>query len=244
MTKPEDLQLPRDQGPVPEALRDAFGWVRDAERASAAPGAPAADALATIADDAAGDEERLALVEQLLATREGARDLAHLIAARASTEAASAYFSSAPVEPTAPPRGFADVRYDAPRSRFASLKPVLLAASLMLVAGTSWYVYSMPAVPVGDEIRAAGTMVELLAVQPMPASSPITLAWKRLRADDRYTVEVLDATDAPVFNGDTHTTRVVIPAGTLKPGTYRWFVRARGTDRSEIRSRVESFSVR
>ena len=33
-------------------------------------------------------------------------------------------------------------------------------------------------------------------------------------------------------------------AASLKPGTYRWYVRARATDRSEIRSRVESFTVR
>lgn len=248
MTNSGDLPLPRDPGPVPAVLRDAFGWVRDAERGAAASGTPSLDALDIVADDSAADEQRLMLVEQLLGSDEGASQLAHLVAARASTTAADTYFAAAPAaEPPPPPRGFADLsmRAAGQRPRWAALKPVLLAASLLLVAGTSWYVFTNPQQPQpGDEIRAAGTTVELLAVQPVPAAAPITLGWKGLRADDRYTVEVLDATDAPVFTGDTHTTRLVIPAATLKRGTYRWYVRARGTDRSEIRSRVESFTVR
>ncbi|MCC7054186.1 MAG: hypothetical protein IT355_13050 [Gemmatimonadaceae bacterium] len=242
MTNPEDLQLPRDPGPMPAALRDAFGWARDAERASSSMGLP--ESLDVLADPEAADEARLAVIEQLLATPAGARELAHVVAARASTAGTPhAYFTRREAEPAAS-RAFAAA---APRGRgaMAGLKPILLAASLILVAGTSWYVYTLPEQETAAQaIRSAGSAVELLAVPPMPATAPITLSWKMLRTDDRYTVEVLDASDAPVFTGDTHTTRLVIPAATLKRGTYRWFVRARGTDRSEIRSRVESFTVR
>ena len=72
---------------------------------------------------------------------------------------------------------------------------------------------------------------------------PITLRWKPLRSDARYTVEVLDANDTPVFTSETNTTATVLQTTTLKAGTYRWFVRARATDRTEIRSRVETFTV-
>jgi hypothetical protein len=244
MTQSDGLHMPRDPGSVPVTLRNAFGWVRDAERASAAVTLPDIGALETLADDSAADEARLAMVEQLLGTPGGALDLAHLVAARTSTQAADEHFFRETAAAT-PPRGFADGAALAKRRRrFSGLQPALLAASLMLVAGTSWYVFTNPQPSADDAIRSAATSVELLSVEQLAAGSPVTLSWKSLRADDRYTVEVLDAADAPVFAGDTHTTRLVIPAGTLKRGTYRWYVRARATDRTELRSRVASFTVR
>ncbi len=243
MTSSDDLQLPRDPGPVPASLRDAFAWAREAERASTPAPFPDDAALEALSDAASQDEQRFALIEQLLGSPEGARTLAHVVAARTSTNAADDYFNTAaPVAPTVP-RAFVDgaarVR---PRGALAGLKPVLLAASLMLVAGTSWYVFTLP--PAGDEVRSLGSAVELLPVQPAGARAPITLRWKPLRDDARYTVEVMDSSDTPVFTSETNATETVLATSALKPGTYRWFVRARSTDRSEIRSRVETFTIK
>lgn len=242
MTSSDDLQLPRDPGPVPAQLRDAFAWARSAERVSTPTASPDAAAIDALADASSDEEARFAVIEQLLGSPDGAQTLAHIVAARTSTAAAGEYFDGLNETPTnlrAFVGGAAAHRQSDALSR---LKPVLLAASLMLVAGTSWYVFTLPRT--GDEVRSAGSAVELLAVPTEAAQSPITLKWKALRDDARYSVEVLDANDVPVFSADTNSTQAVVPAASLKPGTYRWYVRARATDRSEIRSRVESFTVR
>jgi hypothetical protein len=243
MKSADDLQLPRDPGPVPATLRDAFTWTRDAERAStptAMPDDAAVDALA----GAVGEEEsRFAIIEQLLGSPDGARTLAHVVAGRTSTAATDDYFDAPSDDIPSALLAFADVSASARRrNAISGLKPLLLAASLMLVAGTSWYVFTLP--KAGEEVRSAGSAVELLAVPPVVARSPITLTWTSLGADSRYSVEVLDVNDAPVFSNETSLTRVVVPPLALKPGTYRWYVRARAADRTEIRSRVDSFSVR
>lgn len=244
MTSSDDLQLPRDPGPVPASLLDAFAWVRDANRASAPVSLPDDASMAALGDANASDEARFAAIEQLLGSPEGARTLAHVVAARTSTVGAEEYFAAASADaPRATPRAFVSGAAGRPRrNALSGLKPVLLAASLMLVAGTSWYVFSQPAA--GDEVRSLGSVVELDPVQPVAARTPITLRWKALRSDARYTVEVMDSTDTPVFTSETNITEAVLQTTALKPGTYRWFVRARATDRTEVRSRVESFTVR
>jgi hypothetical protein len=242
MKSSDDLQLPRDPGPVPVPVRDAFAWALDAERASAPTAVPDDDALNLLIDADGSDDERFALIEQLLGSPDGARTLAHVIAARTSTAGSDEYFAATDISP-AVPRGFVDGKAGVRRrDALSGLKPLLLAASLMLVAGTSWYVYSLP--PAGDEVRSLGSAVELEAVQSVPARAPITLRWKPLRSDARYTVEVLDSNDTPVFTSETNTTQTVLETTTLKAGTYRWFVRARATDRTEIRSRVETFTIK
>lgn len=243
MTSSDDLQLPRDPGPVPASLRDAFAWARDAERVSAPAPLPDDAMLESLAAAAEDDDARFAVIEQLLGSPEGARTLAHVIAARASTVGTDDYFNAtAPAAPTVS-RAFVAGAVGPRRSDAMSrLKPLLLAASLMLVAGTSWYVYTLP--QAGDEVRSLGSSVELVPVQPAGSRAPITLRWKAVRSDARYTVEVMDSTDTPVFTSETNATETVLATSTLKPGTYRWFVRARSTDRSEVRSRVQSFTVR
>jgi hypothetical protein len=93
-------------------------------------------------------------------------------------------------------------------------------------------------------VRAADSTVELLLVPPATTATPITLTWKGIRLDSRYRVEVLDANDDPVFATETNATTALVPRGTLKSGTYRWWVRSRAPDGSEIRSRVEKLIVR
>ena len=242
MTSSDDLHLPRDPGPVPAPLRDAFAWARDGERASSPSRPPDDGALDAFAESEGDDDARFAVIEQLLGSADGARTLAHIVAAKTSTAGAVEYFDDACDDAPVAPRAFTDGDIGLyRRGAFSGLKPVLLAASLMLVAGTSWYVFTLPRV--GDEVRSAGSAVELLTVPPVVSRSPITLRWKSLRDDARYSVEVLDVNDVPVFSNDTNITQAVVPASSLRPGTYRWYVRARATDRTEVRSRVETFTV-
>ncbi|MBC7841389.1 MAG: hypothetical protein H7099_03725 [Gemmatimonadaceae bacterium] len=228
---------------MPAPLRDAFTWARDRARASS-PVAPPEDArLDAFGEDATDDDARFAVIEQLLGSTDGARTLAHLVAANTSTAGADDYFDGRSGSSSNSPRTLANGTIDVRRrDALSGLKPLLLAASLMLVAGTSWYVFTLPRA--GDEVRSAGSTVELLAVPPMVSRAPITLKWRALRDDARYSVEVLDVNDVPVFSNDTNITQAVVPASALKPGTYRWYVRARSSDRTEVRSRVESFTVR
>jgi hypothetical protein len=244
MTSSDDLQLPRDPGPIPASLRDAFAWARDAERASAPVALPDEAALQALADAGQDDEARFSVIEQLLASPVGARALAHVVAARASVDGGNAYFGAGgAVSAITPPRAFVDGNIGTRRrDALSGLKPLLLAASLILVAGTSWYVYTLP--PQGDEVRSATEAIELMPTTQYEAKAPIRLTWKPLRTDVRYRLEVLDVSDAPVFTTETSATQAVVPASTLKPGTYRWYVRARATDRTEVRSRVDSFTVR
>ncbi len=243
MMSSDDLQLPRDPGPMPAPLRDAFAWARDRARASSPVAPPDDTGLDAFGEDAAGDDARFAVIEQLLGSTDGARTLAHLVAANTSTAGADDYFDGRSGSSSHAPRALANGTIDdRRRDALSGLKPLLLAASLMLVAGTSWYVFTLPRA--GDEVRSAGSTVELLAVPPMVSRTPITLKWRALRDDARYSVEVLDVNDVPVFSNDTNITQAVVPASALKPGTYRWYVRARSSDRTEVRSRVESFTVR
>ncbi len=244
MTSSDDLQLPRDPGPVPLSLRDAFAWARDAERASAPGALPDDAALSALAGADQDDDARFSVIEQLLASPLGARTLAHVVAARASVSGAEEYFGAASLAsmPT-PPRAFVDGTIGTRRrDALSGLKPLLLAASLILVAGTSWYVYTLP--PQGDEVRSSAETIELLPTLQFAARAPIRLTWKAHRRDVRYSIEVLDVSDAPVFTTETSATEAVVPPSTLKPGTYRWYVRARATDLTEVRSRVDTFTVR
>ena len=242
MTSSDELHLPRDPGPLPASLRDAFAWARDRERASAPASQADVEALAAFSADVGDDESRFSVIEQLLGSTHGATALAHVVAAKTSTVGANDYFDATARHSAGTPRVFAAGDVGRRRDALSGLKPLLLAASLMLVAGTSWYVFTLPRT--GDEVRTAGASVELLAVPPVISRTPITLKWVALRDDARYSVEVLDENDVPVFSSETNASQVVVPAASLKPGTYRWYVRARATDRSEIRSRVDSFTVR
>ena len=241
MMSSDSRQLPRDPGSVPVSLRDAFARQRDGERPSAWSARELDTALDAVANHDADDDTRLAGIEQLLGSQQGAAALAHLVAARTATSGVTEFTGADGrksvlrnvVTPLAPRRQ---------RSAISMLKPVLLAASLMLVASTSWYVFTLP--QSSDEVRSGIADVVLHPVARATPALPITLRWNALRVDARYSVEVLDVTDAPVFATETSATSAVVPGSTLRPGAYRWYVRSRALDGTEIRSRVEKFTVR
>ena len=240
MLSSEHRPLPLDPGPVPASLRDAFALSQDATRASSPLPIPDEASLALLAEDGGDDDARSAVVEQLLASPDGVRTLAHLVAARVATAGADDRLSDqAPA--TITPLAFAATQASRRRRVNSALKPILLAASLMLVSSTSWYVFTLPSA--GDDLRSLGSVVELQDVPPSTGAAPITLSWKSLRASSRYRVEVLDANDDPVFATETNDTTTIVPRSSLKPGPYRWWVRSRATDGTEIRSRVEKLTV-
>ncbi len=241
MTNSDQQALPLDPGSVSASLRDAY-TAAEASRRAAVPGMhPADQDIDRLLHDDLDDEARLAIVDHLLGSRQGVETLAHLVAARSATAEPNAGSGDTPIS-TVPLAFAAAPSADRRRSVNATLKPILLAASLMLVASTSWYVFSQPAR--GDEVRALGSVVELQAAPPATAVAPIRLAWKSLRSTSRYRIEILDANDDPVFTRETNDTTAVVPPGSLKAGVYRWWVRSRATDGSEIRSRVEKLTVR
>jgi hypothetical protein len=244
MTSPDHQPLPRDPGSVPASLRDAYTLAEESQRAAAPLPHPGDAETDMLLDDAADDLARLSIVDQMLGSRQGVETLAHLVAARLSTaDPATPDSHDAGTTASTVPLAFAASPAAARRRRVNSmLKPVLLAASLMMVAGTSWYVFTLP--QGADDVRALGTVVELHGVTGAAQSSPLTLAWKPLPTVSRYRVEILDANDDPVFTTETNDTTAVVPPRSLKAGTYRWWVRSRATDGVEIRSRVEKLTIR
>ena len=243
MTRSEHQPLPLDPGPVPAVLRDAYSATAAARRI-ALPGAhPSQQELDHLLDESLDDETRLSLLDQLLGSRQGIETLAYLVAARISTAAPAADADRGPGASAAVSLPFVAHHEQTPRWRIAAmLKPIMLAASLLTVAGSGWYVLTLP--PRGDDVRAAGSEVQLRPVQPGAAARPVTLIWKPRRSVSRYRVEILDTNDDPVFTTETNDTTVVVPPGTLAPGTYRWWVRSRASDGTEIRSRVEKLTIR
>jgi hypothetical protein len=243
MTNSDHQPLPRDPGSVPASLRDAYTLVEESRRAGTPLPHPGDAETDILLDGTADDVARLSIVDQLLGSQRGVETLAHLAAARVSTaqpapasDHAGHAASTAPLDFPASP--------DAARRRrvISMLKPVLLAASLMMVAGTSWYVFTLPQGT--DEVRALGTVVELHGATVATQAAPVTLAWKPLPSTWRYHVEILGTDDAPVFTTETNDTTAVVPPGSLKAGTYRWWVRSRAADGVEIRSRVEKLTIR
>lgn len=241
MMSSDSRLLPRDPGPVPGLLRDAFARQLNAERASAHSSRELDTALDAIADDDCDDDTRLACIEQLLGSQQGAAALAQVVAARTATSGVTE-FTGADGRKTVFRDVVTPLAARRQRGAISMLKPLVLAASLMLVASTSWYVFTLP--QSSDEVRSSNADVVLHPVAGATPALPITLRWNALRADARYSVEVLDVTDAPVFATETVNTSAVVPGSTLRPGAYRWYVRSRALDGTEIRSRVEKFTVR
>ena len=246
MSRSDGISLPRDPGFVPAALREAF--VRATAIESDTLLFPQESHIELLALGEGDDDLRLSTIDQLLITAEGSVVVAHLVAARGATIGSESQIQSLTGSYPTSVADVASVRSPATRlpetrrERFTNFTPVFLAAALLLVAGAGWFVVSQPRA--GDEIRASRADLQLLAVPATAPGTPVTLRWKPLRADALYSVEVLDADDAPVFQIDTRETRSIVPAASLPRGTYRWYVRARMVDQGEVRSRVESFVVR
>ena len=246
MSRSDGISLPRDPGPVPAALREAF--VRATANEFDALQFPQESHIELLALGEGDDDVRLSTIDQLLITAEGSVLVAHLVAARGATIGSESQIQSltgsypTPSADAALGHSLSTHLPETRRERSTEFTPVFIAATLLLVAGASWLVVSQQRA--GDESRASRADLQLLAVPETAPGTPVTLRWTPLRAETRYSVEVLDADDASVFQIDTRETRSIVPAASLAPGIYRWSVRARIVDQGEVRSRVGSFVVR
>jgi hypothetical protein len=85
-----------------------------------------------------------------------------------------------------------------------------------------------------------GTDVGLALVTPADgASLPADrrLAWRPVPGAARYTVEILDTDDRAVYATGTPDTVIALPDSVrVETGGYRWWVRARRGDGSEVAS--------
>ncbi|MCU0619745.1 MAG: hypothetical protein MUF40_07650 [Gemmatimonadaceae bacterium] len=225
---------------VPARVRAAYA--RLAARAPVSDPAALEAALGVLARDAAhtaaDDEARAAAVATLLAVEGGREALGWLAAARRAVDPAAVTAAiGTPAPATAAPTGVAPAPGAPARvvgtigGRLPARRPLprwaLAAALVAVVAGVGVVLRGGRPEAADDRVRG-----------------PATLTWRPRAGRPRYTVELLDSADAPVLIVETSDTTAAVPAGTLRPGGYRWFVRARGVDGTEVRSAVGRFTVR
>lgn len=239
----DDTTPTADPGSVPASMRRA--WATRAPRGPA-PDTTALDAhLATIADPDTDEDARLAAIEAVRTMPGGTEALALLTAAR---RAVPPTIDRADVASAAPTlgvhRGDAPRRPAAPAARPRALPRWAVAAALVAVVAGASVVLRPRATGTGDAVRDGERSLALVAPRGDLATAPTRLAWRALPGRPRYTIELLDASDNPVLLVETSDTTAAIPPGTLRPGTYRWFVRARATDGSDLRSALERFTIR
>jgi hypothetical protein len=242
---------------VPARVRAAYA--RLAARAPVSDPAALEAALGVLARDAAhtaaDDEARAAAVATLLAVEGGREALGWLAAARRAVDPAAVTAAiGTPAPATAAPTGVAPAPGAPARvvgtigGRLPARRPLprwALAAALVAVVAVVAGVVLRGGRPEAADDRVRGPDA-LLLVAPSGTlrAAPATLTWRPRAGRPRYTVELLDSADAPVLIVETSDTTAAVPAGTLRPGGYRWFVRARGVDGTEVRSAVGRFTVR
>lgn len=125
----------------------------------------------------------------------------------------------------------------APRRSWQFMRPLALAASLLVAVGAVLVVRRI--VTEGPEpLRGNGADIVLLGpAAEVPAGDPIDFVWRPLEGVRRYVLEVQRPDGAVVFTETTGDTTVTLrdPAGVLPEHDYRWWVRE-VTDGSEPRA--------
>lgn len=183
------------------------------------PGCAAPEAILALVRREGGEEERLATLDHVMSCAACHREYEWLAAVeRAVVEAGSAA---------------------APRRSWQFMRPLALAASLLVAVGAVLVVRRM--VTEGPEpLRGGGEGAEIVLLGPaaeVPADAPIGFAWRPLDGANRYVLEIQRTDGAVVFTETTGDTTVTLqePAGVLPERDYRWWVRE-VTDGSEPRA--------
>ncbi len=118
------------------------------------------------------------------------------------------------------------------------------AAGIALLLGTVWFWRGRG--PDVDVLR--GDSVQVTPLAPLGGEAPASprLVWRPVTGAFSYEVVVVDTAGLPRFTGSTTDTTVSLPDSVgLDPGAvYRWWVRARRSDGTELRSPTISFTVR
>jgi hypothetical protein len=216
------------------------------ERGGGGTGAPAVcdvepEALLALARGELGEDERLVLLDRVMASEACRQEFALVHAAvvadrelsgaaaatAASRDEAGGRATDAGVLPlrTASSAEPAAARPPRPRRWWGSGVPVALAATLLLAVGlTRWGGRAVePVMRSALDGVVLATPPDGAQTEPSPA-----FAWHPVAGAQRYEFELLDADAAPVYQTTTADTSVALPAAvTLRPGvTYRWLVRA------------------
>lgn len=181
-----------------------------------APGCPEPEALRDLVTGVLVRDERLALMDHVMACPTCRREYDLL-------------------------RSFHEAR---PPASHMPYRMLALAASLAAVLGAT--VFLTVQRPEPDVTRGGETAVRLVAPVSTVAASGLELSWQPLSGEVRYTVEVIDSVGATVFSTVTRRSSVVLPDSVrLVPALdYRWWVRAVRDDGSELRSEFQAFRVR
>lgn len=121
----------------------------------------------------------------------------------------------------------------APAVRARRWTPLALAATMLLAVGLGSAILLRR-----DGMRGIADAVQLVTPGRVAPGEPLPLAWHPVDGATAYRAELLDEVGAPLFSTTTGDTAVVVPAGTIAPGTrvVDFLVVATRADGSQRRS--------
>lgn len=125
----------------------------------------------------------------------------------------------------------------AARPRRPSWQGFAIAASLVLVVGTSVLLMARHRAQDVDVVRGADSPITLVAPVGIVAPPRAThFAWRPIALAERYQLVVVDTTGAELYATDTRDTALALPDSVrLAPGrTYLWWVQATLADHSTV----------
>ena len=188
---------------------------------------PTADEIADLVDGTGDERERLDTLDRLMATPEGAAELAMVRALRDGI--ADDVATSIPMVPPA-------VRV----RRWWRPAALAAAAVVAVVIGTR----AIGDRDAGRVLRSADASVTLVTPRDgATAAGGVTFVWQRI-PDASYEVEVYSAGGLPVLQRETSDSALSLTAGAVPRGDYRWWVTARLDDGTQVRSATRRLELR
>jgi hypothetical protein len=126
--------------------------------------------------------------------------------------------------------------------RIWGLAPLALAASVLLLIGIG---VGYERLAEGPDVPRGGSEGVVLFAPPLAvaSSSEVTFTWASVPNAQSYQLELLGSNNSAVISRVTRDTVVVLPAGQLRPGEYRWWVRA-ATPAGQLASFVRTLQVK
>ena len=126
--------------------------------------------------------------------------------------------------------------------RIWGLAPLALAASVLLLIGIG---VGYERLAEGPDVPRGGSEGVVLFAPPLAvaSSSEVTFTWASVPNAQSYQLELLGSNNSAVISRVTRDTVVVLPAGQLRPGEYRWWVRA-ATPAGQLASFVRPLQVK
>ena len=207
-----------------QQLRDAYDRaLHERDRDNPTTGVPV-DRISALVEGTGSESERMRTLDVLMSSAEGRRELdlawAAVRAARSASRSTPAYR----------------------RSQW-----LMAAASLVLVAGTSFWLASRGRPNEAQVYRGADSPVQLV----LPGGGPLApdglrFVWRPVDGARDYTLVVVDTAGNEVYAAVTRDSAVALPDSVaLSPGrSYLWWVQAALTDGSTLTAVTERFRVK